>query len=144
MVLGIWSKAYFLFPIQIRRSPTASLLWEGAELHHPPGAVPVLLGGHRDGEPVHAYRLCEHKLPQGCFGGQAFLKSWKSASFLGRVCVNPKCYLTELFLRAQSRFELNGLKQGRFLQAQSCFSAKRLLLSFTGLQIVPQSWTFAA
>lgn len=43
--LGVSSEKCFLFPIQIRCSPTASLLREGAELHHPLGAVPVLLGG---------------------------------------------------------------------------------------------------
>lgn len=103
-VLVVSSEKCFLFSIQICCSPTAGLLWEGAELHHPPGAVPVLLGGIWDGEPLHTHWLCKQKFPRGCSDGKVFLKSWKFAFLLGCICVNSECYLMKLLLKAESRF----------------------------------------
>lgn len=103
--LGVSSEKCFLFPIQIRCSPTASLLREGAELHHPLGAVPVLLGGIWDGEPLHTHWLCEQKFPEGRSGGKAFIRSWKFAFLLGCVCVNSECCLWSCCLRLNPDFK---------------------------------------
>lgn len=82
-VLVVSSEKCFLFSIQICCSPTASLLWEGAELHHPPGAVPVLLGGIWDGESLHTHWLCEQKFPGGCSDGKVFLNPESLRFFWG-------------------------------------------------------------